>query len=520
MVVTFGDLTGHTFLLEGSAGTGKTYTLNTLMKVCQAKRIPILASASTGIAATRLNGATTAHSLFGIPISDNGTGTLCSTVAGDSYKGRLLKRVHIFIIDEVGMLKLDVITAIDNLLRFLHNAEPGEANQFGRVIIIFTGDERQIMPIIPGNVDPLGDEQAEASFFFSVYTSPNRLTRFELTRNMRLDPQATEFKQLQDAIGRDAVNHVKFPDDTMHQHTRYIQIPESMARYDETSFINEIFPPSVFDLPPMDLIKRVILSSVNADVDRINAAVVGSMPADRPSHTYLSTNTAGEHDIHNPENAVFSAENMQTIVDPSLPHHSLTLKVGTPVMCMQNIDVPNGLANGAMMVVTRVDRDIVWCLVNSRNGVLELPIIPTAFDYDNKRGFTFTRIQLPLRVAFAVTNHRSQGGTYDMVGYHSLHPVWYHGGLFVVFTRCTTAAGFIVLVQPNHSGFPHPTVRNVVHPRVARNRHCECGCKPLPLDQHGNPPPPPPPPAPQAVVGEDDIDEDVPFEEYIPTTHR
>jgi len=54
----FDDVHGYTFLLEGSAGTGKTYTLNTLMKVCQSRRIPIMACASTGIAATRLNGAT------------------------------------------------------------------------------------------------------------------------------------------------------------------------------------------------------------------------------------------------------------------------------------------------------------------------------------------------------------------------------------------------------------------------------------------------------------------------------
>ena len=95
-----------------------------------------------------------------------------------------------------------------------------------------------------------------------------------------------------------------------------------------------------------------------------------------------------------------------------------------------------------------------------------------------------------------------------------------HGGLFVVFTRCTTAAGFIVLVRHHHSGFPHPTVRNVVHPRVGRNGFCECGCKPFPPDYHENLPPPPPPPAPQAVIDEEDIDEDVPFEEYIPANQR
>jgi hypothetical protein len=462
----FGEVIGHNFLLSGAAGTGKTYTLNTLTKMCRALRIPVFASASTGIAATRLTGATTAHSLFGIPITEKHSPKPSSSVTGDSYKGRLLKKVRIFIIDEIGMLPVDVIKAIDKLLCFLHNVSVSEFTQFGNTIIIFTGDQRQIMPVMGRGVDPLGDEQAEASFFFSNYNSPHLLTSLELTHNMRLDPHATEFHRLQAAIGVDEVPHVAFPNDSVHQFTRYIEIPSWMARYNEMDFIREVFPPGVFDLPPMELIRRVILSSVNVDVDRINRLIVDMMPADRPSRNYLSTNVAGEHDVHNPENAIFSPEGMQTIVSPTLPYHLLELKVGTPVMCMQNLDVPNGLANGAMMVVTRLEQDVVWVMTNSRNGVVEMPIIPTVFDYDNGNGFKFSRTQLPLRIAFAVTIHRSQGRTYDVVGYHGGRPVFYHGGLFVAFTRCTTAEGFSVFVR-SPSDYPRPTARNVVHPRVS-----------------------------------------------------
>jgi hypothetical protein len=355
----FGELIGHSFLLSGAAGTGKTYTLNTLIKMCPALRIPVFASASTGIAATRLTGATTAHSLFGIPITEKHSPKPTSSVTGDSYKGSLLKKVRIFIIDEIGMLPVDVIKAVDKLLCFLHNVPVSQFTQFGKTIIIFTGDQRQIMPVMGRGVDPLGDEQAEASFFFSNYNKPHLLTALELTLNMRLDPQATEFHRLQAAIGVDEVDHVAFPNDTVHQFTRYIEIPSWMARYNEMAFIREVFPPSVFNLPPMELIRRVILSSVNVDVDRINLIIVDMMPADRPSRNYLSTNVAGEHDVHNPENAIFSPEGMQNIVSPTLPYHLLTLKVGTPVMCMQNLDVPNGLANGAMMVVTRLEQDVV-----------------------------------------------------------------------------------------------------------------------------------------------------------------
>ena len=111
-------------LLQGDGGTGKTYTLNVLIEVCHARGIPIRATASTGIAATRLLGGCTAHSLFGIPVEEDvevTTETRFSTVTADSFKGRLLQRTRIFIIDEVGMLHNDDIFAINHLLKFLHD---------------------------------------------------------------------------------------------------------------------------------------------------------------------------------------------------------------------------------------------------------------------------------------------------------------------------------------------------------------------------------------------------------------
>jgi PIF1-like helicase len=424
--------------------------------------------------------------------------------------------VRIFIIDEVGMLNVKVIKAIDNLLRDIHST----TKEFGGTIIIFTGDERQIMPVMGRHVDPLGEEQAAATFFFSNYADWNMTHPCYLTQNMRLDPRDTNFLRVQAMIGEDRIKHVPLPDDPNHKLTRYVRIARKYLRTNEPEFISEVFPPAIFNsAEPMAITKHVILASRNDAVDRLNTACTKLMPADSPSRTYLSTNVAGEHDRYNPENAIYSAQNMQNTNNADIPHHSLTLTVGMPVMYMQNTDVSNGLANGAMMVVTRLDSDIVWCLVNSRHGVLETPIIPTEFEFDNNNGYRFKRTQLPLRVAFAVTIHRSQGGTYNKVGLHSIHQIWYHGGLFVAFTRCTTEAGFTIFahVRP---GMDRAVVRNVVHPRVSRKRFdCLCRCQPLPFGYEW-PDPPPPPPAPQDVVDEDAVDEDIPFNEYERTNRR
>ena len=336
------------------------------------------------------------------------------------------------------MLHVDDIYTINELLKDLHDTSA----RFGRILIIFTGDERQIMPIVKG-IDPLSDRQADASFFFS--RDCRLSTRVVLTENMRVQPGQELFLVIQRNIGSDRYQHVKFPHDTRNRLTRYICIPHLFARYNEDAFIREIFPPESFAADPMSITRRVILAPHNTTVKLINDRVASMMPADRPSHTYLSTNIPDAYDVNEVSTTViFSAENLQTISGSDIPGHSLTLIVGMAVMCMHNLDVPNGICNGSVMVVERLDTVVAWCRVNTRHGQRLVPIVPMRFTYSNN-GLKFTRIQLPLRRAFCVTNNRSQGGTYDVVGYHALRPIWAHGMLYTAVTRVT---GLSILCSP------------------------------------------------------------------------
>jgi hypothetical protein len=235
-----------------------------------------------------------------------------------------------------------------------------------------------------------------------------------------------------------------------------------------------VYSREVLEGDPMHLASRVILAPVNSIVDKVNQMVSAMMPADRPSREYLSVNTADAHDVYDPTSAVFATDNLQSIVTADLPVHALTLRVGMPVMCMQNLDVANicnGICNGTTMIVERLDASVVWCRVNTRYGQRLQPFAPTRFAYDSN-GFKFTRIQLPLRVAFCVTVNRSQGGTYEYVAYHGLRPIWAHGMLFVAVTRVTSPEGLTILCDPNLTvlaieDYVYGTTRNVVHPWVS-----------------------------------------------------
>src|SRR5262249_53716824 len=127
-------------LLKGEGGTGKTHALNVLIELLNAAGTPIRACASTGIAATRLLGGTTAHSLFSIPVDKDDAPRQeikFSTVDPNSLKGNILRRIAVFVIDEVGMLNVDDLYCINMLLKDLHNS----SHRYGRVLMIFSGDE-------------------------------------------------------------------------------------------------------------------------------------------------------------------------------------------------------------------------------------------------------------------------------------------------------------------------------------------------------------------------------------------
>jgi hypothetical protein len=488
-------------LLQGEAGTGKTHALNVLIEHCHAESIPLRASASTGIAATRLLGGTTVHSLFGVIVEeddDSPSSSLASRVSPDSYKGRLLKRTSVFIIDEVGMLHIDVIEVVNTLLKLLHDTSV----RFGRVLMIFTGDARQIMPIVH-HADPLGRRQAEASFFFSGHRT--RCEVVTLQENRRLRAGQGFFLDWQRKLGMDRYQHVQFQHDTRNELTRYICIPRKFARYDEEAFIREVFSPEVLSGPPMALSKRVLLAPTNRIVNSFNARIARLMPSDRHTVVYLSTNMPAPHNVYDPTTAVMAPENLQAIESPRMPSHRLELKVGMPVMCMQNINVSNGICNGSQMVVERLDPAVVWCRVNSRYGEIVHPFAATNFTY--RMGILeFTRSQLPLRIAFSATINRAQGGTYEKVGFDSRHPVWAHGQSYTVVSRVEEDDGLIVLCDHRkdytHNGEVLPTMRNVVHPWVSARFDHLAGPQPAdgPSDQ-----PPHLPPAPGPGPSADDM---------------
>ncbi|MGM8884543.1 AAA family ATPase [Psychrobacter sp. 1U2] len=134
--------TGQNVFLTGSAGSGKTYTLNQYIHYLRARRVPVAVTASTGIAATHMNG-TTIHSWSGIGIKDELSERDLSNLSRKQFLADRLKETAVLIIDEISMLHAKQLNLVNEVLKHVRKND----NAFGGIQVIVAGDFFQLPPI-------------------------------------------------------------------------------------------------------------------------------------------------------------------------------------------------------------------------------------------------------------------------------------------------------------------------------------------------------------------------------------
>ncbi|WP_201529665.1 AAA family ATPase [Psychrobacter frigidicola] len=134
--------TGQNVFLTGSAGSGKTYTLNQYINYLRARRVPVAVTASTGIAATHMNG-TTIHSWSGIGIKDELSERDLTNLSRKQFLADRLKDTQVLIIDEISMLHAKQLNAVNEVLKYVRKS----AAPFGGIQVVVAGDFFQLPPI-------------------------------------------------------------------------------------------------------------------------------------------------------------------------------------------------------------------------------------------------------------------------------------------------------------------------------------------------------------------------------------
>jgi ATP-dependent DNA helicase PIF1 len=384
----------HVFV-TGRAGTGKSTLLNHLAWNTEKQ---IVIAAPTGVAALNVGGQTI-HSLFRLPI-----GVIADhEIAQSAELRKLLNTIDTLVIDEVSMVNADLMDAIDRALR---QARARTAEPFGGVQIVLFGDPYQLAPV-PGDADERAyftDTYRSMWFFDAKVWNEAELKIFELTEIHR--QHESDFKAMLNAV-------------------RHGRVTKEIA-----DRLNEMGARRAPDDGTITLATR------NDTVNRINAFALKRLPGRVLS---AKAEIAGDFGSR-----TYPAD------------ETLELKVGAQVMFLRNDTGQGGDAprwvNGSIGTVTRID-STVFVDVDGRTHEVE-PAVWEKYKYtydpvhkklskDVVAEFT----QFPLRLAWAVTIHKSQGKTYDSaivdLGARAFSP----GQTYVALSRLTSLEG-LYLTRP------------------------------------------------------------------------
>ncbi|XP_074277522.1 uncharacterized protein LOC141601151 [Silene latifolia] len=366
-----------------------------------------LPTATSEIAASNLPTGRTTHSRFKIPLDTDET--LTCDVPKQGGLACLIREATLIIWDEALMAKRENIEAVNMLFQDVCNS----SQLFGGKVIVFGGDFRQVLPVLPRRTQ---QEAVEAS----IVTAPIwlNLTKFRLTENIRAreDPEFSEFLL---KLGNGE-----------------LQIEESEIK--QTSFTPEIFN------------DRAILNPGNVDVDSINSMLIDRLPGTK--HIYHSFDSAVDDNSN-----VYPAEFLNS--------------EDSPVILLRNLDPAAGLCNSTRLICKRFFPNMIECGISTgfyKGERVFLPRITLKPSKNSRFPINFQRKQFPIKLSFAMTINKAQGQTLQRVGVYLPRSCFSHGQLYIALSRARSAKDLKVLHNPTAGDVNGTLVRNVVSFEVLR----------------------------------------------------
>ncbi|CAG5012687.1 ATP-dependent RecD-like DNA helicase [Dyadobacter sp. CECT 9275] len=399
LAAEFVHFTNKNIFLTGKAGTGKTTFLHNLKKTLH-KRMAIVAP--TGVAAINAGGVTI-HSFFQLPFGPHIPGSFLSAQQYQKFsreKINLIKSLDLLVIDEISMVRADMLDGIDEVLRRYKDRE----KPFGGVQLLMIGDLHQLSPVIKDEEWSMLKEHYDTIFFFSSHAlQKSDPVRIELTHI---------YRQSDDRF-IDLLNHIR----------------ENRLDADTLAYLNQRYLP---DFVPADDEGYITLTTHNSTAQEIN-------------HTKLKT-LPGEPEY-------FEAKTDGDFPEYSYPtNYDLSLKTGAQVMFVKNDSSRDKLFyNGKIGFVSRIDSGTIY--VKCKGEYAEIPVKPEEWtnvkyvlnqetkEIDEQVIGSFT--QFPLKLAWAITIHKSQGLTFEKAIIDAKLS-FAHGQVYVALSRCKSYEGMVL----------------------------------------------------------------------------
>ena len=375
--------TGVNVYLTGSAGSGKTYLLNKYIKYLESHGVPVAVTASTGIAATHMNGMTI-HSWSGLGIKDHLDERELEKLEERKYLWKRFDKARVLIIDEISMLEGKQLEMVERICRrFKRNDKP-----FGGLQVILSGDFFQLPPVRKGE-----DKDGEIIPKSKVWQILNPAVCY-------LEEQ---FRQKDDIL-TGILNKI-----------RSNQIEEGDYQILEKRIGVNI---SAF--------KPTKLYTHNADVDLINEKELAEI--NEQEITFVMTGDG-------PLNLV------EILKKSSIATEVLKMKKGAEIMCIKN-NFEMGYVNGSRGKIVDFELDTRYPVVELYSGQ-RVTLKPESWSIEEEGRIKASIKQIPLRLAWAITIHKSQGMSLDNAEI-DLGKTFTYGMGYVALSRVRTLEGIIL----------------------------------------------------------------------------
>lgn len=398
----FVEHTGISIFLTGKAGTGKTTFLRTIQQRSTKRMIVV---APTGVAAINANGVTI-HSFFQLPLSPFvPESTVKPRFEYSKQKRQIMRTLDLLIIDEISMVRADILDAIDFILRrFREHNKP-----FGGVQLLMIGDLQQLTPIVRPDEEKLLSRYYNTPYFFdSKALQSTQYVTIELTK---------VFRQ-QDKVFIDILNHFR----------------DGNVSDEDFDILNKRYQPN---FSPDENSDYIHLTTHNRIADNINDRQLEQI---KEQAYKFCARVEGQF----PENS-YPAD------------YELTLKCGAQVMFIHN-DRFERYYNGKIGRITYIDNERIEVSCPNENEKIEVEpqtwentrytLNETTKQIEGEVLGTFT--QYPLRLAWAITIHKSQGLTFE----HAIidaQQAFASGQVYVALSRCRTLEGLVLASTLNRN---------------------------------------------------------------------
>ncbi len=382
--------TGVNVYLSGSAGSGKTYLLNQYIEWLRDHNISVAVTASTGIAATHMGGMTI-HGFSGIGIREYLSDYDLDALTQKPYLSKRFEETQVLIIDEVSMLHARTLDMVERVARaFRRNDKP-----FGGMQVILSGDFFQLPPIVKrgfGDNDNQDTDEAPKDFVF--YSAAWTNAKFAVC-------YLTEQHRQEDELFTKILNKIR------------------EGNVDD-EYLSHIGDRIGAELP--DGIRPTKLYTHNIDVDAINYEELGEIETEEKVFGMYAKGRA----------------NLVEILKKScLAPETLRLKVGAEVMFIKN-DQEKRFVNGTRGVVAGFAGSGLPVVRLANGNIIEVETDSWRIEENGK--IKAELVQIPLRLAWAITIHKSQGMSLDYAEI-DLSKTFTYGMGYVALSRVRTLAG-------------------------------------------------------------------------------